>query len=67
MSNCIQILSRFERVLVKFDDYYPHGEAHDTFIELAKTTTHTDEVIISHVGVKGQLHLELNAGLLWLY
>ena len=40
-------------MLVKFDLVYPEGVEHDAFVELAKTTLHSEDVLICHVEVEG--------------
>jgi endoplasmic reticulum protein 29 len=54
-----KVIKKFKTVLVKFDDQFPFGEIHDTWITFAneinnKTTSGTDhpDLLIAVVGVK---------------
>lgn len=50
--NFNKIISKFDAVLVKFDNAYPYGPEHDAFEEVCESAASANELLIAEVQVK---------------
>jgi len=47
----LQIISRFQVALVKFDESYPYGEKHDVWKQLADATLSQENLLLGEVNI----------------
>lgn len=48
----LQVLSKFQSTLVKFDVAYPYGPKHDEFVKFAESVHNIDSLLVAEVGIK---------------